>query len=105
MQYCPSPYEAAREADALLILTEWREYREMDFARLHELMDVPVIIDGRNLLDSERLRAIGFEYVGMGRNLPGSTVARSAGIESVGDIWVVEPESQSTDSKALPSEK
>ena len=67
LEYCSSPYEAAREADALLILTEWQEYRELDFLRLHELMEVPIIVDGRNLLDPEIVRASGFEYLSMGR--------------------------------------
>src|SRR5208282_1815261 len=70
LEYCTSPYEAAHEAQALLILTDWQEYRELDLARLHELMEVPVIVDGRNLLDPEVARAAGFEYVDMGRNRP-----------------------------------
>ena len=68
LEYCSSPYEAAHGAHALLILTPWQEYRELDLARLHELMEVPVIIDGRNLLDPEVARAADFEYVDMGRN-------------------------------------
>ena len=68
MEYCSSPYEAARGAHALLILTPWQEYRELDLARLHELMEVPVIIDGRNLLEPEIVRSADFEYVDMGRN-------------------------------------
>jgi UDPglucose 6-dehydrogenase len=68
LEYCPSPYEAAREAHALLIVTDWEEYRELDLARLHELMEVPVIVDGRNLLNPEAARSAGFEYVDMGRS-------------------------------------
>ena len=68
LEYCPSPYEAAREAHALLIVTDWKEYRELDLARLHELMEVPVIVDGRNLLNPEAARSAGFEYVDMGRS-------------------------------------
>ena len=56
LEYCSSPYEAARGAHALLILTPWQEYRELDLAALHELMEVPVIVDGRNLLDPEVVR-------------------------------------------------
>ena len=66
-EYCDSPYEAAREAHALLILTDWQEYRELDLERLYEVMEVPVIVDGRNLLDPEAARSAGFEYVDMGR--------------------------------------
>ena len=68
LQYCSSPYEAAREAHALLILTDWKEYRELDLARLHGLMEVPVIVDGRNLLDPKAVQSAGFEYVDMGRS-------------------------------------
>ena len=68
LEYCSSPYEAARGTHALLILTDWHEYRELDLSRLHELMEVPVIIDGRNLLDPEVARSAGFEYVDMGRS-------------------------------------
>lgn len=67
LEYCASPYEAASEAHALLILTDWKEYRELDFGRLQQLMEVPVIVDGRNLLDPEKARSAGFEYVGIGR--------------------------------------
>ena len=67
LEYCSSPYEAARGADALLILTPWQEYRELDWNRMHEAMEVPVVVDGRNLLDPDVLRAAGFEYVDMGR--------------------------------------
>src|SRR5271166_3714256 len=70
LEYCSSPYEAAREAHALLILTDWQEYRELDLPRLHELMDVPVIVDGRNLLNPEVTRSADFEYVDIGRNGP-----------------------------------
>ena len=68
LEYCSSPYEAAHGAHALLILTPWQEYRELDLTRLHELMEVPVIIDGRNLLDPEVARSSDFEYIDVGRN-------------------------------------
>ena len=84
LEYCSSAYEAAREAQALLILTEWKEYRELDLVRLHELMEVPVIVDGRNLLDPEAARSADFEYVDMGRNPLDPDVARAASFEYVG---------------------
>jgi UDPglucose 6-dehydrogenase len=68
MEYCSSAYEAARDAAALLIVTDWEEFRQLDLARLRDVMEVPVIIDGRNLLDPEAARAAGFEYVDMGRS-------------------------------------
>ncbi len=68
LEYCSSAYEAARGAHAVLILTPWPEYRELDWARLHDLMEVPVIVDGRNLLDPDAMRSADFEYVDMGRS-------------------------------------
>ena len=67
LNYCSSAYEAARGAHALLILTPWDEYQALDLNHLRELMEVPVIIDGRNLLDPETVLAAGFEYIDMGR--------------------------------------
>ena len=75
IEYCPSAYEAAQDAAALLIVTDWDEFRKLDLARLREAMEVPVIIDGRNLLDPEAVRAAGFEYLDMGRS---SGVQRAA---------------------------
>ncbi len=65
--YCLSPYEAAREAHALLLLTEWDEFQKLDFTRLRDLMAVPVLIDGRNFYDPVQVRLAGFEYLCMGR--------------------------------------
>ena len=67
LTYCESAYEAARGAHALLIVTEWDEFRRLDLSRLRELMEVPVVVDGRNLLDPAQVAAAGFEYIGMGR--------------------------------------
>jgi UDPglucose 6-dehydrogenase len=65
--YCESPYEAARGAEALLLLTEWDEYKHLDLARMADLMQVPVLIDGRNLFSPEAVNEAGFSYAGMGR--------------------------------------
>ncbi len=64
---CRNPYEAARGADCLAILTEWNEFKELDFARLKKLMRQPLIVDGRNIYDPARMRQLGFRYVGVGR--------------------------------------
>jgi UDPglucose 6-dehydrogenase len=66
--YCENNYTALEDADALLILTEWKQYRTPDFARMKMLMREPVILDGRNLFDPRRMRALGFEYAGIGRS-------------------------------------
>ena len=60
-------YEAADGADALLIVTEWQEFRSPDFDRLKELLAAPRIFDGRNLYDPALLARLGFEYFGIGR--------------------------------------
>lgn len=67
IHYCQNPYEAAHGAHALLLLTEWPEYRHLDLAQIRQLMDVPVVIDGRNLFDPAAMRDAGFEYLCMGR--------------------------------------
>jgi len=65
--YCESPYEVARGAEALLLLTDWDEYRHLDLGRLRDLMQVPALIDGRNFFDPEEAHQAGFSYAGMGR--------------------------------------
>ena len=67
VRYCDSAYEAAEGSDALLLLTAWPEYRELDLTRVRSLMSSPVIIDGRNYLDPVEARGAGFEYTAMGR--------------------------------------
>lgn len=61
------PYEAARGADALALVTEWRTFRMPDWSRLKELLAGPVLFDGRNVWDAQTARAAGFTYYGIGR--------------------------------------
>ena len=65
--YCADPYDAARGADAVVLLTEWPEFGRLDLTRLRDVMRRPVLIDGRNVWDPEAARAAGFHYAGMGR--------------------------------------
>jgi UDPglucose 6-dehydrogenase len=65
--YCESPYAAAEGVDALVVGTGWPEFRGLDFDRIKHLLKRPLIVDTKNLLDSVRLRAMGFQYVGVGR--------------------------------------
>ena len=65
----PDAYEAAAGADALLIVTEWQEFRSPDFDRLRQLLVKPRIFDGRNLYDPSLLARLGFEYYAIGRGL------------------------------------
>jgi len=66
---CKDPYQVAEGADALVLATEWNEFKHLDFERIRQTMRTPVIIDGRNLWDPERLRALGFTYFGVGRGV------------------------------------
>ena len=60
-------YDALKGADALVIVTEWNEFREPDFARMRKLMRAPVVFDGRNVYSPEQMRALGFTYFSIGR--------------------------------------
>ncbi|HEY8904269.1 MAG TPA: UDP-glucose/GDP-mannose dehydrogenase family protein, partial [Chthoniobacterales bacterium] len=62
-----SPLEAAQDAEALVIATEWPEFASVDLGELKERMHSPIIFDGRNLLDPARVRGFGFTYTGIGR--------------------------------------
>jgi UDPglucose 6-dehydrogenase len=65
--FCKSLYEAAKNSDALVILTEWHEFEIMDLVRIKTLMKNPLIIDGRNVFEPEKMKKLGFRYVSMGR--------------------------------------
>ena len=67
VDFCGRAYEAASGADALIVITEWNEFREPDFARIRSLMRRPAIFDGRNIYDPRLLRQLGFHYEGIGR--------------------------------------
>ena len=67
VRYCDSAYAVAEGSDALVVGTGWPEFRALDFDRIKHLLKTPLIVDTKNLLDSTRLRALGFEYVGVGR--------------------------------------
>jgi UDPglucose 6-dehydrogenase len=64
---CADAYTAARGSDALVVLTEWPEFKDLDFKAIKAAMKKPVIIDGRNLLDGDYLIKQGFIYSGIGR--------------------------------------
>ncbi|HET6837219.1 MAG TPA: UDP-glucose/GDP-mannose dehydrogenase family protein [Gemmatimonadales bacterium] len=68
VMYAADPYSAAHRVDALLVMTEWLVYRNPDFERVRKLVRRPLLIDGRNLYDPDRMAALGFEYHGIGRS-------------------------------------
>ena len=65
--YARNAYDAVKDADALLLVTEWNEFREPDFAKVRTLMKQPVVFDGRNLYNPLQIRALGFTYSSIGR--------------------------------------
>jgi len=68
IDYCADPYKAAEGADALLLVTEWEEFRTLELDRLKRIMRRPVVVDGRNLYDPKQMRELGFVYRGVGRS-------------------------------------
>jgi UDPglucose 6-dehydrogenase len=67
VKFANSAYEAAHGADALLILTEWEEFANLDLNRLRQELKYAIVIDGRNLYDPELMAARGFSYYSVGR--------------------------------------
>ncbi|MCM8762571.1 MAG: UDP-glucose/GDP-mannose dehydrogenase family protein, partial [Candidatus Omnitrophica bacterium] len=66
--YCQTPYECVKNSSLLIFLTEWDEFKNIDFEKIKEIMKTPYIIDGRNFLDRDKLKKTGFIYKGIGRN-------------------------------------
>ena len=67
LKYAGDLYEAAKDADAVLILTDWKEFAKIDMARLNRAVRFPIIIDGRNLYKPQEMQSYGFTYVSVGR--------------------------------------
>ena len=67
LKFAKDQYEALKGADALILVTEWQEFREPDYERMKKLMKGHVIFDGRNIYNPEKVRGLGFEYYGIGR--------------------------------------
>ncbi len=64
---CQDAYEVARGADALVVVTEWNEFKHLSLSRLREAMRQPIVVDGRNIYDPEQMKMLGFTYRGVGR--------------------------------------
>jgi UDPglucose 6-dehydrogenase len=74
VQYCGDPYAAVDDADAALLLTEWNEFKQLDMVRVLGSMRRPVLLDGRNVYDPQRMKELGFIYRGMGRGYSGEAI-------------------------------
>ncbi len=67
LTYCQDEYETAEHCDALVIATEWNQFRNLDLSKIKKLLKTPILIDLRNLYDPEKVKALGFIYEGVGR--------------------------------------
>lgn len=67
VEFCRDAYPAAEGSDALLLVTEWDEFRQLDLGRIKNLLKTPVLIDARNLYDPQEMKRLGFDYRGVGR--------------------------------------
>ncbi len=67
VKFCQDAYQVAQGAEVLIILTEWNEFKELDLEKIKGLMKVPVIVDGRNIYDPQKMASLGFQYVCIGR--------------------------------------
>ncbi|TKJ30912.1 MAG: UDP-glucose 6-dehydrogenase [Chloroflexi bacterium B3_Chlor] len=81
--YCEDAYEVAEGSDALVIVTDWNEFKHLDMARIKVSMAEPVLVDGRNIYEPRRMQELGFIYRGIGRRLEASDVIETDGL-SVG---------------------
>ncbi len=67
VEFCKDAYSVARDSDCLVILTEWNEFKELDFKKIKKLMKQPVIVDSRNIYGPTEIKKLGFRYAGIGR--------------------------------------
>jgi UDPglucose 6-dehydrogenase len=85
--YCPDPYEAARGAEAILVVTEWDEFRKLDWNRLSAVVEHRLVLDGRNMFNPQEIASRGFRYVSIGR-LTASPTKQVRLSEPQGEIFV-----------------
>jgi UDPglucose 6-dehydrogenase len=67
IEFCEDSYQAAQDADLLIILTEWNEFKQLNLNKIKDLMKTPVILDGRNIYNPVEVKKLGFTYQGVGR--------------------------------------
>lgn len=76
VQMMPNPYELAKGCDALVVVTDWNEFKQLDRERIRDLMRRPALFDGRNIYDPEEMRRLGFAYLAMGRGYAPTNAAQ-----------------------------
>ncbi len=74
VEFMENPYQVAEGADAIILVTEWNEFKQLDMERIRNLMRQPILIDGRNIYDPEKMKALGFIYRGIGRGFDGAGI-------------------------------
>jgi UDPglucose 6-dehydrogenase len=67
LTYCQDEYETAKDSDALVIATEWNQFRNLDLTKIKKLLKSPILLDLRNLYEPAKTKALGFVYEGVGR--------------------------------------
>jgi len=67
VEFFQNPYQALKGAEAFLLVTEWEEYKNLDFKKIKKSMKSPIVIDGRNIYNRDKLKNLGFIYEGIGR--------------------------------------
>lgn len=72
LRLAEDPYDLAEDVDAIIVVTEWNEFKHLDLARIRAVMRTPIIVDGRNIFDPEKMTRLGFIYRGMGRGYNGA---------------------------------
>ncbi len=70
IRYAATNYDALEGSDALVVVTDWNEYRHPDFGRIKAMLKQPIVIDGRNLYDPTKMASLGFTYLSIGRGRP-----------------------------------
>jgi UDPglucose 6-dehydrogenase len=81
--YCADPYDCAQGADALVIVTEWEQFRALDLERLRDLMSTPVVVDLRNIYRAEEMSRHGFAYACVGRGFTADAVVEANGLDRI----------------------
>lgn len=67
LEFCSNSHEVAKDVDVLVIMTEWNEFKQLDVEDVKKLMKQPKLVDGRNIYEPEKMKDLGFEYIGVGR--------------------------------------
>jgi UDPglucose 6-dehydrogenase len=80
--YCATPYDVAKHADALLLVTDWNEFKQLDFEKIKRFMNQPILLDGRNIYDPQVMAERGFTYRGVGRGVPRATSGSNGHVRS-----------------------